>query len=413
MEQPSRLHLFAAYGVELEYMIVDSTTLNVKPIAEVLLKDDAGNIQGEIEHGITARSNELVSHVIELKSNGPTSDLVGLHAAFKSQIQSINNQLRAHNAVLMPGAAHPWMNPAIETKLWEHESQEIYHLYDRIFNCKGHGWSNLQSTHINLPFYDDEEFAKLHTAIRFLLPIIPALTAASPILDGKFTGYLDKRLYYYEKNQSKIPILTGKVIPEKLFSKHQYQKHVYERIAKAIEPFDPDHLLKPIWLNSRGAMARFDRGAIEIRIIDIQESPLADLGIVALITQLVKLLVRGKLVSFEAQQAFETDDLHLIFRDCIKYASNSVITDSQYLEAWGHNAPTRAGDLWQWILPKVSEAFPETLNPWMVTLEQQIMNGSLAERIMKSLDNKPDPERLFHVYKTLTKHLHDDSLFLP
>lgn len=40
MTQPPRLHLFQAYGVELEYMIVDSDTLNVRPIADELLKHE-------------------------------------------------------------------------------------------------------------------------------------------------------------------------------------------------------------------------------------------------------------------------------------------------------------------------------------------------------------------------------------
>ena len=42
----------------------------------------------------------------------------------------------------------------------------IYDTFDRIFSCKGHGWANLQSMQINLPFRGDEEFARLHAAIR-------------------------------------------------------------------------------------------------------------------------------------------------------------------------------------------------------------------------------------------------------
>ena len=56
----------------------------------------------------------------------------------------------------MPGGAHPWMDPARETRLWPHEDNEIYEAFDRIFGCTGHGWSNLQCVHLNLPFDDDE-----------------------------------------------------------------------------------------------------------------------------------------------------------------------------------------------------------------------------------------------------------------
>ena len=60
--------------------------------------------------------------------------------------------------------------------------------FDRIFSCQGHGWANLQSMHINLPFADDAEFGRLHAAIRFLLPLLPGLTASSPVMDGAVTG---------------------------------------------------------------------------------------------------------------------------------------------------------------------------------------------------------------------------------
>ena len=50
----------------------------------------------------------------------------------------------------------------------------MYEAYDRIFDCRGHGWANLQAVHLNLPFSGDEEFGRLHAAIRLVLPIMPA-----------------------------------------------------------------------------------------------------------------------------------------------------------------------------------------------------------------------------------------------
>lgn len=412
MEKKPRLHLFEAFGIELEYMIVDRSTLNVKPIADELLRNEAGEVEGEMEKGETAWSNELVSHVIEIKSNGPTADLVRLRDKLKADIQEINQNLAKSNARLLSTAAHPWMDPSTETRLWEHESQEIYHAFDRIFGCKGHGWSNLQSMHINLPFYDDEEFARLHTAIRFMMPMLPALTASSPILGGKYTGYMDKRLYYYEKNQAKIPILTGKVIPEKLFTRHAYQKHVYDRIAAAIKPFDEDDILKPVWLNSRGAMARFDRGAIEIRIIDLQESVSADLAIAVLVTSLVKLLVKGKFVPFEVQESFETEELYQIFKSCVKDASKASIVDERYLKAWGFSSALTGGEFWKHTIAKVGESMSVDLDPWVDTLEKISSEGTLAERIVKALGNSFDQQQLHAVYSRLAECLAIDEVFV-
>jgi carboxylate-amine ligase len=332
---------------------------------------------------------------------------------FKKNISEINRQLAKHDAMLLSSAAHPWMNPSTETKLWQHDSNEVYLAYDRIFNCKGHGWSNLQSTHINLPFYDDEEFSKLHTAIRFLLPIIPCLTASSPILNSKFTGYFDRRLYYYERNQSKIPLLTGKVIPERIYSKHGYQKYIYDKIAEAIEPFDTDNILKPVWLNSRGAIARFDRGAIEIRIIDIQECPAADMSVVVLIVQLLKLLVDGKWVTFEKQKSFETSNLQEIFHESVKDASKAQVSNLDYLKALGYEKSTSGGQIWKDLLAVVLDKFPNEMSAWSSTLQGMMAQGTLAERLVVAINEDYSRENLQLVYGKLAECLNQNKLFVP
>jgi len=84
MTQPSRLHLFQAFGVELEYMIVDRDTLAIKPITDELLKHELGQYGSDVEKGIVSWSNELVLHVVELKSTKPESDLPALMSAFAS-----------------------------------------------------------------------------------------------------------------------------------------------------------------------------------------------------------------------------------------------------------------------------------------------------------------------------------------
>src|SRR6188768_635451 len=159
-----RYHLFEGFGVELEYMIVDCDTLAIKPIADELLKHELGSYESDFENGIVTWSNELVLHVIELKSTKPEEDFTALGSGFVENIQRINLILARWNAMLLPSAAHPFMDPIREAKLWPHDNNEVYEVYNKIFDCKGHGWSNLQSTHLNLPFNGEEEFAKLHAA---------------------------------------------------------------------------------------------------------------------------------------------------------------------------------------------------------------------------------------------------------
>jgi len=176
----SPYHLFHGYGIELEYMLVDKDSLIVRPIADDLLKYELGEIGSDFTNGMVTWSNELVLHVIEIKSTQPESDLEALEKAFNRNISRINTILEEWNAMLMPSAAHPFMNPFKETKLWPHDNNEVYELYNKIFDCSGHGWSNLQSTHLNLPFSGDVEFAKLHAAVRMILPLLPVCAPVHP-----------------------------------------------------------------------------------------------------------------------------------------------------------------------------------------------------------------------------------------
>ena len=289
-----KYHLFEVYGIELEYMLVYDKSFKAAPIVDKLLSKKAGKITSDIENGAIAWSNELVAHVVELKTNGPTKNLNVLSELFHKNILEINALLKPLESYLLPTATHPLLNPLKDTELWKHSYSEVYELYNRIFNCKGHGWSNVQSTHINLPFFDDKEFEKLHAAIRIILPLIPGLCASSPILEGKNTSFKDARLEYYKTNQKEIPELTGLVIPERVFSKVDYYATIFEPIKKAIKPYDTENILDHHFLNSRGAIARFDRNAIEIRLVDVQECPKADMAICVLIIEVLKLLVGKK-----------------------------------------------------------------------------------------------------------------------
>jgi gamma-glutamyl:cysteine ligase YbdK (ATP-grasp superfamily) len=200
----STLRLFDAFGIEVEYMLVDGESLDVAPAADQLLQAAAGELTDEWQNGDVAWNNELALHVIELKCNGPRPSLTGLGESFAANVRLANDKLGREGLKLLPTAMHPWMDPS-RVELWPHGTRVIYDTFDRIFSCKGHGWANLQSMQINLPFSGDEEFARLHAAIRFLLPILPGLAASSPIVDGDKNGVLDNRLVVYRGPCAKIP----------------------------------------------------------------------------------------------------------------------------------------------------------------------------------------------------------------
>ena len=408
----SKLKLFEAFGVELEYMIVDRDTLAVKPIADELLKHELDSYGSDFDNGIVSWSNELALHVIELKSTNPESNFNSLGFGFADNVQRINKNLEQWNAMLMPTAAHPFMNPDKEMKLWPHDNNEIYNVYNKIFDCRGHGWSNLQSTHLNLPFASDEEFGKLHAAIRILLPILPALCASSPILEGKFTGMFDTRLKFYKENQKQIPTISGRIIPEPIFTQRKYEKSIYGQIKKDIAPFDPTGILDPVWVNSRGAIARFDRGAIEIRVMDVQECPNADMAIQSLVIAALRSLVREDIVTYEEQIEASTEILTGIFDDTMVNGMQTEILSSEYLSFFGLAEFTTVGEIWKHVFNSLSETVIPPLSKWEPELNVILNQGSLSERIIKTLNGDYSDASIKTVYRNLCDCLKQNKLFI-
>ncbi|MDX1752102.1 MAG: glutamate-cysteine ligase family protein [Salinimicrobium sediminis] len=401
-------HLFEVYGIELEYMLVSSGNLKVKPIVDKLLTRKNGFLTSDVENGKIEWSNELVAHVVEMKTNGPTADLETLDELFAENVQEMNRLLKEFGSELLPTAAHPLMHPETEMQLWQHNYSKIYALYNRIFDCRGHGWSNVQSMHINLPFSGDAEFERLHAAIRILLPIIPGLSASSPIFEGKVTGFKDARMHVYKTNQKEIPQMTGKVIPEQLFSREEYFGGIFEPINQAIKPHDSENILDHHFLNSRGAIARFDRGAIEIRVIDIQECPKADVIIAVLIIEALKLLVSEELVSLEDQKSWHENDLFEIFDKVIVDAEDTVIKNAAFAGLFDLEPGVTVRELWEKIYVLVKEELSEKHRE---SIEFLLKNGSLSTRILKAVGDDLSEEKIISVYRKLGRCLEENRFF--
>jgi len=413
--------LFEAVGVELEYMIVDAGSLDVLPKSDEIIYSVAREYTSEIERDTLAWSNELVLHVLEIKTNGPAASLAGLDDAVMEDVGEIEAILEREGGRLMPGATHPWMNPERETRLWPHEDNEIYEAFDRVFGCTGHGWSNLQCTHLNLPFAGDAEFARLHAAIRLVLPIIPALAASSPILDSRLTGLMDTRLHCYRENQKKIPSITGHVVPEPVYSKREYEEKILGPMYADIAPYDRDEILKSEWLNARGAIARFDRSTIEIRIIDVQECPSADMAVLHAITCVLRALVSEKWQPLERQKRASTEALNSLLIATTHTAEAAIIRDRNYLDAFGIRArEATAGNVWEHLVGNVVAPSDGFADAWSRAIRTILGEGPLSRRIVHAVcGEKPgvaarlslDRYHLHAVYSRLCDCLQQNRMF--
>lgn len=407
------LGAFAACGIELEYMIVDRDTLGVLPIADRLLQRAAGAATpvDEVARGRFAWSNELVLHLVEVKNARPDADVAQLAAGFQAEVGAIDRLLADFDARLMPTATHPWMDPAHELHLWPHQHADIYMSYHHIFDCRQHGWANLQSVHVNLPFADDAEFVRLHAALRLLLPLLPALAASSPVADGERKPVLDFRMACYCQHPRRVPALIGQVVPDDTAGRADYEARVLAPMYHDIAPFDPDGVLRHEWLNTRGVMPRFDRNALEVRVIDVQECPQADLAIAAITVAAARALYEERWSPLAAQRAMDTGALFHLLQGTIHDADRHVIDDAAYLGLFGMAAgPCEAGALWRHLLDACGD--DPALSPIAADTLQFILDrGPLARRIVAALGGRIDRVRLQAMYRRLCDCLAAGELF--
>jgi hypothetical protein len=208
------------------------------------------------------------------------------------------------------------------------------------------------------------------------------------------------------------------VVPEDVFTRADYERAIFEPMYRDVEPHDPEGLLRKEFLNARGAIARFGRGSIEIRVIDVQECPRADLAIAVLVEGVLKLLVEERWASVDDQKDFETAELSALFNHTVAEGEETLVHDRSYLEALGvtDRPVMRAGQLWRHL---VEEVFMSSSGPdesWRDTLEEMLDRGPLARRIRSALGyapGGPEPRRedVRRVYERLCDCLEEGELF--
>ncbi|MEM2147642.1 MAG: glutamate-cysteine ligase family protein [Candidatus Bathyarchaeia archaeon] len=405
-EIPLKRHVFTyrtleVLGPEHEFSIVDEN-LKALPIVDKVIKDFHGRIVNFVELDNFTFGKELQLHVLEVKPNNPFKSPKDFEEKMHEAVLRLGDFLeKRYNASLLGTGMHPTLR-LDETAVWPHRHRQIYEAFSRIFNLKQHGWLNIQSFQLNLPYADERDGVRLHNLLANVCAYLPAISASSPVYEGHFGEYVDNRLRFYMENQKEVPSITGNVVPEYIQSFRQYKKSIIEKYSLDLAKAGADKcILDKEWINSRGVIIRFDRKAVEIRVMDEQECVKMDVALSCFIRALL-----GGLIKNGGSQLSPTGTLTEDFRAIIKYGLNANVLHP--------HGPT-ARDVCNYFLQVAWDNATTEEKTYLPFIKKRIEHGSLSETIRAKIEarmQKTDfDEAVLTVYSKLLKSLKDNEPF--
>jgi glutathione synthase/RimK-type ligase-like ATP-grasp enzyme/gamma-glutamyl:cysteine ligase YbdK (ATP-grasp superfamily) len=385
---------FEVAGMELEYAIVDQE-LNPASLVEETLRVIAGRPTSDVELQGFGYSNEIADHVLELKTLAPTASLQTAEELLARGVERLARLLRERfEARLLPTAMHPWMDPR-RARLWTRSNTAIYQTYERIFDVRTHGWMNVHAAHLNLPLGREEEGVALHNAAALLVPYLPALAASSPVYDGKLQPQADSRMAWILEHQARLPESQGQIVPEYVESFADYRKRILAPMYAALGRFEDAGRLRNEFLNARGAVIRFARKALEIRVVDTQECVRLDVAIAAfarsVLRHLTRQLLAGKLTL--PPHALLVADLRATVRD----GSAARVLAPHLGDGLRRDADGTAcaRDVLNTLLDGARRNVRKDEASYLDLVERIIETGTLSERIRAALEPYSGDEAAF------------------
>ncbi len=368
------------------------------PIADKIIKDYCGKIINFVELPSFTFGKELQLHIMEVKANSPFKSPIQFEETMQNAVSTLNQIVQKHGANLLGTGMHPLLQLK-DTGIWSHYHKKIYQEFDKIFNLNQHGWLNIQSFHLNLPYQTEADGIQIHNYLSNLSSYLPAVAASSPIYEGKIGSEIDNRLRFYKINQKEIPAITGEVIPEYVISLSQYKHDVIEQYSQDLAKAGASKtLLYREWVNSRGVIFRFDRRALEVRVMDEQECVKSDVAL----SCFVRAALRG-LIALKAE---------LLPHDLLVKDYNRIVKEGLNAQVSNPHGRT-ARQVCQRYLNLAFEYAEEDEKKYLWIIKKRLENGNLSEiilnRVLKRAEKTDFHEAIINIYSTLIKCLSDNE----
>lgn len=186
-----------------------------------------------------------------------------LCALVKPRLKLRNYLSTLGDYTIIPGSTLSLGNSSI---FYRSDTNNPYHTYiERTYGTK----VVTTSIHINIGISDPELLMQAIRLIRMEAPLYLALSASSPFLDGKLTGFHSTRWAIFPKTPTYVP----------LFESHNHLiEWTEEQIASGIM-----QNVRHLWSSVRpnGNRRPYDLNRLELRICDFVDDPVTQLALVA------------------------------------------------------------------------------------------------------------------------------------
>lgn len=341
---------------------------------------------------------EMQLHVMEVKANQPFKTPVEFEETMQKAVSTLSSIVGEHDASLLGTGMHPLLMIK-DTGVWPHYHKKIYQEYDKIFNLNQHGWLNIQSFHLNLPFREEADAVQTHNYLANLCAYLPAIAASSPIYEGKSGADNDNRLKFYKINQKEVPSITADIIPQYVASLKQYKQEVIGRYSADLEKAGANRtILNREWVNSRGVIFRFDRSALEVRVIDEQECIKSDVALSCFIRSALRGLI--------------ADDAEFLPHNLLVSDFNAVIKEGLNTKVTNPFGKT-AKQVCQHYLELAYEHADEEEKKYLWLIKKRLDRGNLSDLIREQVARRAQKtdfhEAIINVYSTLIKCLKNNE----
>ena len=234
-------------GLEEEFAILDAETLELTPRFEQL-REAAGSDEVLCE----SITGELISSEIEIIS-GASEDFHDALARQRERRRRLFALASAHGLSLGATGTHPWADyreqPIIDT--------EHYHRVEE--GLKYVAWrNNTFSLHVHVGVRDLDRAVRVCDRLRPVLPLLLAISANSPYLDGRDSGLHSARTQSFTKSFPRCGI------PDAFGGWAAYREYIdFLLRTRSIVEFTQ------VWWSVR---PHFSFGTVEVRICDAQQT---------------------------------------------------------------------------------------------------------------------------------------------